>query len=101
MLPTLYDGNLVFTVTVPRFMLKVGRIVVVKAETDLLIIKRIAKLSVYSSEFNTESRLEFQTSDSTSLILASDNHLSQSRYCDIPISSKRVLGLVLFTVPFT
>ena len=79
MAPSLNDGETVWTVAWPASLLRNGQRVVVQAERDLQIIKRVSALP-----------------DPATMTLSSDNPDTESTYCGTPMKRSRVRGLVIW-----
>lgn len=78
MAPGLPNGALVLAVRLPRRWLRPGQRVVLETPDRAVIVKRIEHIAAGQS-----------------LVLASDNPLTRSRYCDLPMRPRRVFGVVV------
>ncbi|MEM8767553.1 MAG: S24/S26 family peptidase [Pseudomonadota bacterium] len=78
MAPDLSDGALVLAVRLPRRWLRSGQRVVLETQDGAVIVKRIEHVAGRHS-----------------LVLTSDNPLTRSRYCDLPLRPRRVFGVVI------
>ena len=87
MLPTLRPDAIAVTLSLPSilhflFPYKTGSLVVVEAEPDFFIVKRIASFSADEG-----------------VILVSDNTATESRFCGTPMCASKLVGRVLFCLP--
>ena len=76
MSPTLQDRQLVLAFRLPGFLLRPGRMVIVKTDSVGYIVKRIASVS------------------KATVTLCSDNAATHSRFCNIPICKSHVVAVV-------
>ncbi len=81
MSPTIPEGDRAVVVALPRFLLRAGMVVVLEAEKDFFIIKRIAAVL-----------------DNQTLRLCGDNNAATSRFCETPVEKSKVVGALLFRV---
>ena len=78
MAPGLSNGALVLAIRLPRRWLQPGQCVVLETPDRSVIVKRIEHIA-----------------PGQTLVLASDNPLTRSRYCDLPMRPRRVFGVVV------